>query len=136
MRAIRPRDLELSPAWYDNDQHARWRSASALGAGVGAQASGASVLEVPRGCRLPRHVDSAEEIVVVLAGEAEVEMDGETARVPAGSLVLVPEGVPHEVRNAGAGPLRFAAIYAAADVTTTYERPVEPDGARERGSTA
>ena len=40
--------------------------------------------------------------------------------------------VPHEVRNAGDSLLRFWAIYASTDVTTTYEEPVQPGGERER----
>jgi oxalate decarboxylase/phosphoglucose isomerase-like protein (cupin superfamily) len=52
--------------------------------------------------------------------------------VGAGGSALVPECVPHEVRNAGDGPLRFVALYASSDVTTTYEQPVQPDGERER----
>jgi oxalate decarboxylase/phosphoglucose isomerase-like protein (cupin superfamily) len=44
----------------------------------------------------------------------------------------VPECVPHEVRCAGSETLRFVAVYAAADVTTTYENDVQPDGGRER----
>jgi hypothetical protein len=37
-----------------------------------------------------------------------------------------------EVRDAGSEALRFAAVYAAADVVTTYREPVQPDGRRER----
>jgi oxalate decarboxylase/phosphoglucose isomerase-like protein (cupin superfamily) len=51
-------------------------------------------------------------------------------------MALVPEMVPHEVRNAGDGVLRFAAVYAAPDVVTTYEAPVQPAGEREREATA
>ncbi len=136
MHTVHPSDVELADAWIDGDQHACWRSAAVSGPGTGAAASGASLLEVPRSCRLPRHTDTAEEVIVVLAGEAEVEVGGETRRLREGSMVLVPEFVPHEVRNAGDGALRFLAIYAASDVVTTYERPVQPDGGRERSSVA
>ncbi len=47
-------------------------------------------------------------------------------------MALVPKDVPHEVRSAGDGPLRFLALYAEPDVTTTYEKPVQPGGERER----
>jgi hypothetical protein len=40
--------------------------------------------------------------------------------------------VPHDVRNADDEVLRFVAVYAANDVMTTYEREVQPAGARER----
>jgi quercetin dioxygenase-like cupin family protein len=119
---------ELSDAWIEGDETARWRSG---GGHVGEQ-SGSSLLEVPPGCRLPRHTDSAEEAIVVVAGSASVTVGDETRDVPAGGVALVPECAPHEVRNAGAEPLRFVALYAASDVTTTYEAPVQPGGERER----
>jgi len=69
---------------------------------------------------------------VVLSGEAEVEVEGTTERVVAGGVALVPKDVPHEVRNAGAGIMRFAAVYADTDVVSRYEQPVQPSGERER----
>lgn len=128
MRAAAFEASELSEAWVAGDEGARWRSTS----GHTGERSGSSLLEVPPGCRLPRHTDSAEETVVVIAGTAEVEVGGRRATVEAGGVALVPEDVPHEVRNAGDGDLRFAAVYASNDVVTRYEAPVQPDGARER----
>src|SRR3954452_6183068 len=135
---------DLSDAWLDHDPAARWRSTSVLGSGTGARAAGASLLEVDPGCRLPRHTDSAEEVMVVSAGQGGgavgggggVTVGGEATTAAAGEMALVPELVPHEVRNRGDGVLRFAAVYAAADVVTTYDAPVQPDGERERSSTA
>jgi quercetin dioxygenase-like cupin family protein len=123
---------ELSDAWVEGDESARWRSAAGHGAGTGARASGSSVLEVDPGCRLPRHTDSAEETVVVVSGTAEVTVGDETTRVREAGIALVPECVPHEVRNAGDSTLRFVAVYASPEVTTTYETDVQPDGGRER----
>jgi quercetin dioxygenase-like cupin family protein len=133
--AVVPQDVDLQDAWIETDETASWRSASGHGPDQGAKKSGSSLLEVPAGCRLPRHTDSAEEVVVVVAGTAEVHVDDEDpATVPAGGVALVPEGVPHEVRNAGDGLLQFVAVYAANDVVTRYEEPVQPDGDRERKS--
>jgi quercetin dioxygenase-like cupin family protein len=125
-------DVELRDAWIDGEDDARWRSASGHGPGSGAAASGSSLLEVPPGCRLPRHTDSAEELIVVLDGEAAVTVDGETEPVSASGVALVPADVPHEVLNAGKGALRFVAVYAAPEVVTRYEAPVQPEGERER----
>ncbi len=136
MYARAPDSLELEDAWIESDDASRWSSASVHGSGTGARESASSMLEVSPGCRLPRHTDSAEETIVVLEGAATVVADGERSDVPAGGLAVIPEGVPHEVRNAGDRRLRFAAIYAAADVVTTYESEVEPGGERERESSA
>jgi quercetin dioxygenase-like cupin family protein len=123
---------ELADAWQDGDDSARWRSATATTPSRGARASGSSVLEVPPGCRLPWHTDSAEETIVVTAGVATVSVEGEQATVPAGGVALVPANAPHEVRNAGEEPLRFLAVYASPEVVTRYEEEVQPPGSRER----
>lgn len=125
-------DLELADAWIAGDDSARWRSATAHGPSTGAAASGSSILEVDPGCRLPEHTDSAEEVVVVLAGTADVAVEGERSRVVAPGLALVPQGAAHEVRNAGSDTLRFAAVYAGADVLTRFSEEVQPGGERER----
>jgi quercetin dioxygenase-like cupin family protein len=124
--------VELSDAWQDGVEGARWRSGPGITPDCGARASGSSVLEVEPGCRLPRHTDSAEETIVVLAGRAHVRVGPDEGEMPAGALALVPQDVPHEVRNAGDETLRFVALYASADVVTRYERDVQPDGSRER----
>jgi mannose-6-phosphate isomerase-like protein (cupin superfamily) len=132
VQALQPTSFELSESWQEGDATARWRSASGHSPSTGAQSSGSSVLEVGPGHRLPRHTDSAEEVIVVLEGVAEVTVGDERALVPAGGLVVVPRCLAHEVRNAGDVPLRFAAVYAEPDVVTEYERDVQPDGSATR----
>ena len=129
--AIDGSEIDLADAWVDGDEQARWRSGSGHAEEQGATTTGTSLLEVPEGCRLPRHTDSAEEVAVVIAGTAEIEVAGERARVGAGGVALVPKDLPHEVRNAGEGTLRFMAVYASTDVVTTYDVDVQPDGRRE-----
>ncbi len=45
------------------------------------------------------HHDSYDEAFYVLSGEMEFRVDGETARVPAGSMAWVPHGAIHSFRN-------------------------------------
>jgi quercetin dioxygenase-like cupin family protein len=132
MIALSPQDLEFSDAYVEGDDRAQWRSASGHSPSNGARSSGSSVIEVPSGCRLPRHTDSAEETVVILAGAAELLVGDECVSLPAGGLAVIPESAPHEVRNEGEELLRFVALYASADVVTRYEDLVQPDGSRER----
>jgi|SRR5215210_321266 len=132
MIALASADLEFSDAYVEGDETARWRSASGHSPSTGARASGSSVIEVPAGCRLPRHTDSAEETIVVLSGAAEIHVRGESAALEAGGVAVVEQDVPHEVRNAGARPLHFVAVYAAPDVVTRYDQEIQPDGSRER----
>jgi quercetin dioxygenase-like cupin family protein len=132
MITVRTDEVELVDAWQAEDDTARWRSATGTTPSAGARTSGTSVLEVAPGCRLPRHTDSAEETIAILAGRARVRIGDEEDELPAGGLALVPEDVPHEVRNAGQEPLRFLAFYASGDVVTRYEHEVQPERSRER----
>ena len=136
MTTVDPERLGLSDAWIEGDPSARWRSAAALGPGNGADETGASLLEVDPGCRLARHTDSAEETIVVLEGRAEVEVDDNGELVERSGIALVPAYEPHSVGNAGEERLRFLAFYSSAEVVTTYETPVEPDGDRVRSPVA
>ncbi len=45
------------------------------------------------------HHNSYDEAFYVLSGEMEFRIDGETARVPAGSMAWVPRGATHAFRN-------------------------------------
>ncbi len=131
MFSLSPEQVDFSEAWIDGDEGARWRSSAGHGPGVGAAASGSSLIEVRRGCRLPLHTDSAEETIVVTAGVAEVTIEGSGQRVPAGGIALVPAEHPHEVHSVGDETLCFVAVYAAPDVVTRYEQEVQPSGSRE-----
>ena len=122
---------QMSDSWVDGHPALRWRSRAGTEPPA-AKASGSSLLEVDPGRALPRHTDSAEETIVVVSGVADVEVGDERARVSAGGVALVPRDVPHQVANGGDEPLRFVAVYAATDVTTRYEAPVQPDGEQER----
>lgn len=130
--ALPPDALEFSDSYVEGDSGARWRSASGHSPSEGASASGSSVIEMPVGSRLPRHTDSAEETIVVMAGAAEILVGHERTELPVGGIAVVPALVPHEVRNAGAGTLRFVAVYASPDVVTRYDCEIQPDGTRER----
>ena len=122
----------MSEAWIEGDESARWMSGSGHGPEDGARSSGSSLLELAPGHRLPRHTDSAEETVVVISGRAALSVEGAQLELSPGGVAVIPADAPHEVRNPGTEPLRFAAVYAADDVVTTYEHEVQPDGSRQR----
>ena len=52
----------------------------------------------------PRHTHSGEEIVYVIEGTLEYELEGRpTVRLQAGEVLFVPAGVIHTARNIGSG---------------------------------
>ena len=64
----------------------------------------------------PGHLDTQEphgqdEVYVVLAGSAVLDVDGECTPVGAGSVAYVPAGVPHRFRDVQ-GDLRVVVVFA------------------------
>jgi quercetin dioxygenase-like cupin family protein len=56
------------------------------------------------------HHNSYDEAFYVLGGEMEFRVDGETARVPAGSMAWVPRGATHSFRNPCTEPARMLVV--------------------------
>jgi mannose-6-phosphate isomerase-like protein (cupin superfamily) len=56
------------------------------------------------------HHDAYDEAFYVLSGEMEFHVDGETARVPAGSMAWVPRGAIHSFRNPYTEPARMLVV--------------------------
>jgi mannose-6-phosphate isomerase-like protein (cupin superfamily) len=67
--------------------------------------------------------DDADQLLLVLDGEAEVVLDGALSRLAPNGLAYVTAGVRHNVLNAGGGDLRLISIYAP---------PEHPDGTVHR----
>ncbi len=51
----------------------------------------------------PRHTHFGEEIIYVIEGELEYEIDGKTFKVKAGDVLFVPAGSVHTAKNIGSG---------------------------------
>ena len=82
----------------------------------------------------PTHLHAVEEVLTVLAGEAEVWLGEDKATLRAGQSLLVPAGRKHGFRNAGDTTLHVLATLAAPifeasfdDRTETSLRWVPPD---------
>jgi quercetin dioxygenase-like cupin family protein len=54
-----------------------------------------TVAEFDRGAVAPRHAHGEEQIVLVMQGEMEFDLDGDVRRLRAGESVVVPAWVPH-----------------------------------------
>jgi quercetin dioxygenase-like cupin family protein len=63
------------------------------------------------GASFPRHRHPGEEIIYVLAGTLEYEVDGKPVTVKAGDVLFVPTGVIHAARNVGKEPAAELATY-------------------------
>jgi quercetin dioxygenase-like cupin family protein len=99
-----------------------WHSAAGTGS------SAAVLFELDPGSMLATHTDSAEEALYILEGEGEADVDGETARVRAGQVAIVPVMAPHSLRNVGDGVLRVLGVFSSSTLVATFEEPLAPGG--------
>lgn len=60
----------------------------------------------------PSHVHVVEELLRIVAGEADVWVGDEHAHVVAGASILIPAGARHGFRNTGDNTLQVLAILA------------------------
>ncbi len=98
---------------------------------LGTQNTAAVYFELEPGHNVGRHTDSAEEVLVILEGEAEASIGEETARVSKGTLAVVPEMVPHDVKNIGTTTLKVLGIFGGANhIVATFDQGWLPEGER------
>ena len=65
----------------------------------------------------PLHVHpTTDELFYVGDGEATFVLGDREVQVGGGGLVFVPRGMPHTVRNSGAGPIRGMLVISPGDV--------------------
>jgi quercetin dioxygenase-like cupin family protein len=123
---------ELEPAeyWCEADPTLRGRLDVTMHTGTGAASCAVIYFEHEHGDHHGRHTDSAEEVVLVLEGEAEVVVGDERARVTAGAVALIPSTVPHDIANVGPGRLRVIGFFSSAAVVSVFDETLLPFGTR------
>ena len=126
--------LELRDAWYQDDPAMRIRVTFPFYVATGNESSAVVYFEIEPGHYLGTHTDSAEEIVLVLSGTVEASLGDETGQLSAGQAVLIPEMVPHGVRNIGHETARCVGFFAAAIVESNFDQPMMPLGTRKVGT--
>jgi len=78
--------------------------------------------ELDPGDELGRHTDSAEELLIILEGDLEAEVGGETSPVSKGDIALVPEMVPHNIINRGKTKAKVLGVFGGANnIVATFE---------------
>jgi quercetin dioxygenase-like cupin family protein len=126
--------LDLRDAWYADDPAMRIRVNFPLFAATGNESTSVVYFEIEPGHYLGTHTDSAEEIVLILAGTVEASLDDDLGRLAAGQAALIPAMVPHGIRNVGDETARCVGFFSAAEVVSTFEQPMMPLGHRVVGT--
>jgi quercetin dioxygenase-like cupin family protein len=78
------------------------------------------ITEIDPGAAIPFHSHNCEESVVVLSGEAWLDIDGKEYPLSAPDTTFIAPNIEHRFRNRSARvPLRILWIYASAAATRT-----------------
>jgi len=127
-------ELQLLEVWYEEDPTMRVRVNFPFFVGNGTMSTAVVYFELDPGHRLGTHTDSAEEILLILEGEAEISLGDEQGRFSAGEMALVPAMVPHGLRNVGDETVRVVGFFSSNVVMSTFDQPMMPFGQRVVGT--
>jgi quercetin dioxygenase-like cupin family protein len=127
-------ELELLEGSYENDPTMRVKVNFPFYVGTGTKNSAVVYFELEPGHRLGTHTDSAEEILLILEGEAEATVGDEQGLVSAGDMAVVPAMVPHALRNAGDETVRVVGFFSSNVIVSTFDQPMMPFGQRVVGT--
>jgi len=89
---------------------------------MGSKKSAAVYFELQPGDHLGRHTDSAEESLLILAGEVEVSVGEEKGKLAKGEIAVVPVMVPHDLRNIGKETAKVLGFFGGANnIVATFD---------------
>ena len=118
--------LDLMEYWQEGDHNLRAKFSRPIHTQTGATSTGVVYFEVEPDQHGGSHTHSAEEIVLILEGEAEAVVGQERGRLSEGGMVVIPAGVTHDVYNVGEVTLRVVGFFPSAAVVTIFNEPLEP----------
>jgi quercetin dioxygenase-like cupin family protein len=122
-------DADLTEVWLDSDPaRKRVRVTFPINRWAGAQDTAVVYFELQAGHRLATHTDSAEEVLYIVAGEAEAEVGDDRGIVRAGDLAVIPAMVPHGLVNVGSEPVKVVGFFSESEIVSTFEEPMQPMG--------
>lgn len=129
MLTAKTNELELTEVWLESDpESTRVRATFPINKWSGSSDSAVVYFEVEPGDRLAVHTDSAEEILYVVAGEAEAQVGDERGRIAAGDLAVIPAMVPHGLVNVGDEAVKVVGFFSESEIISTFNEPMQPMG--------
>jgi mannose-6-phosphate isomerase-like protein (cupin superfamily) len=133
MDPINISDLELVEVWAA-DEKVRWTGGFFSYGGSGATGSATIYFAIAPGERLGRHTDTVEETQFIRAGSGELRIDEGSRSVQAGDVVVLQEGVAHDLVNTGSEPLEVIGFFSGPAVNQHWDDVMLPGNSRVTGS--
>ncbi len=91
-----------------------------VGCGIGSDSFITGYTSFAPGVEIPFHSHNCQESVVLMEGEAVLDIDGMEYPLKAHDATFIPPNVPHRFRNLSkTAPMRILWIYATLDATRT-----------------
>ena len=81
------------------------------------------LMSIPAGEEIGKETHPADQTTFIVAGEAQVTIDGHGTKAGPNHMVIVPKGAEHNIANKGKSVLKLFSVYAP---------PAEPEGAAFR----
>jgi len=129
MLTAKTRELELMQGWFESDpEQTRVRVTFPINKWAGSADSAVVYFEIEPRNRLAEHTDSADEILYMVAGDAEAQVGDERERLTAGDLAVIPAMVPHSVVNVGTETVKVVGFFAESEIISTFNESVQPFG--------
>lgn len=134
MLSMNLQHLDLLRAWSAQDPTVGMEVTFPIFSAHGARSSSCVYMELEPGCRLGRHTDSAEEIVLILEGQVTGVIGDERGELSTGGLVLIPALVPHDLINTGDRKARAIGFFSSATVVSVFDDALQPMNRRVLGT--
>lgn len=124
----------LEAAWGRDDPGIAHRSAWPIWAGTGAETTSTVYFEIDAGKRIGAHTHDADETIALLQGSGRGRVGDEAIDVSPGMVVHVPQGSLHDFINTGSEMMKLIGFFSKAEVTSTYQDVLLPEGTTESGT--
>lgn len=123
MTTVNLNNIELTEFTGKEDKKQHCKAIFPLIGAHGSKDLATVYFEIEPGDNLGMHTDSAEEMLVILEGELTATIGEEQAGVTKGNIALVPEMVPHDLRNTGNTTARVLGVFGGANnIVATFEK--------------
>lgn len=122
MTTVNLNQLELTEFTGKENPQQHCRATFPMLGAHGTKNSATVYFELEPGDSLGRHTDSAEELLLILEGEVEVSIGEEESYASQGTIALVPQMIPHNLRNIGSKTAKILGFFGGANnILATFD---------------
>jgi quercetin dioxygenase-like cupin family protein len=119
---------ELTEEWFAASPDARMTMGFPMWQGEAPHTGAIVYMPMLRGGVVLPHNHDVEELLLILEGIVEVDVEGDAHIYGPGQVIYVSERAEHSIRNLGPADARAVGFFPSARVVTTFREPLMPDG--------